>query len=461
MALLARARRLGRRAPLDRARPRRPRRRRRVASSPARSTPPARSPPNRATTKRRADARRRTRALAHARRPGGHGANAEPSRRAGAQPLRLRRGARPAQRGARAPPTEANDDRHRAIALRNLGLLAAQQSDQETAGPLYEPALELARVEGDKRVIATLTHIAVARRVRGRQPRGRPRARRRRPRAGPRPRRPPDGRRTPHGARRTCDRRRRRAPPLTPGSRRRSTLWHRLGSPNAVAWLHTTLGEMALTDGDAASARRHFDQAAEAWRDTGDKPALARALNLAGWAALEAERLRRRREDARRGGGARPRGRRRSDAVGHAAQPRRARPPHGRPPGARHFLDESLALARASGLAQPAVVADMEPGRARPRGGPTRRRRGTARPGRGARPKIGRAPRLADCREEAALIAEARGDLESAKRLNEEAEKLRAGARLPLTRPHPRARYRANDTPSSDVKHVASAKDGA
>ena len=41
-------------------------------------------------------------------------------------------------------------------------------------------------------------------------------------------------------------------------------------------------------------------------------------------------------------------------------------------------------------------------------------------------PKIAQASRLADCREEAALIAEARGDLEKAKQLKSEAEQLRS-----------------------------------
>ena len=43
-------------------------------------------------------------------------------------------------------------------------------------------------------------------------------------------------------------------------------------------------------------------------------------------------------------------------------------------------------------------------------------------------PKIGRAPRLADCRSEAALLAEARGDFEAAERLAAEAAHLRSAS---------------------------------
>ena len=43
-------------------------------------------------------------------------------------------------------------------------------------------------------------------------------------------------------------------------------------------------------------------------------------------------------------------------------------------------------------------------------------------------PKIGRAPRLADCREERARVAEARGDMAEAERLYAEASELRSGS---------------------------------
>ncbi|MEY2426916.1 MAG: hypothetical protein QOI61_2488 [Actinomycetota bacterium] len=325
--------------------------------------------------------------------------------------------------------TDANDDRHRAIALRNLGTLATQQSDAETAGPLYEAALELARVEGDKRVIASLTHMlsrvafddgnrafahaladeghALAREIGD----GRMLAEHLTVLAGLA---------TAAGDEAAANARLEEA----------LNLWHRLGSPNAVAWLHTTLGEMALTDGDPASARRHFDQAADAWRDTGDIPALARALNLAGWSALEAKdydvaeitlddavaRAREVGNEAMLSATLHSRGelaRRTADRT-----------------GARHFLDESLALARSSGFRSllwwptwSLAALAREEGRLYDAEELLDQAELLS-------PKIGRAPRLADCREEAALIAEARGDLKAATRLNQEAEGLRRGAGL-------------------------------
>ena len=45
---------------------------------------------------------------------------------------------------------------------------------------------------------------------------------------------------------------------------------------------------MALTAGDAEAACGHLNQVVAAWREFGDDAALARILNLAGWAALEA-----------------------------------------------------------------------------------------------------------------------------------------------------------------------------
>ncbi|HUR76703.1 MAG TPA: tetratricopeptide repeat protein [Acidimicrobiales bacterium] len=323
--------------------------------------------------------------------------------------------------------TSANDDRHRAIALRNLGTLASQQGDPETAGPLYEAALEIARIEGDKRVIATLTH-ALSRVAFD------------------------DGNRTVaraladegHALARDIGDRRMLAEHLTvmaglataDGDEAAASarleealaLWQRLGSPNAVAWLHTTLGEMALTDGDAAAARRHFDQAADAWRDSGDEPALARALNLAGWSALEARdydvaeailddavvRARAVGDDAALSATLHSRGelaRRTGDRT-----------------AARHYLEESLALARSAGwrnlLWWPTwSMAALSCEEARLDEADALIGQAEA-----LSPKIGRAPRLADCREQQARIAEARGDLEAAKRLDAEATQLRSGS---------------------------------
>jgi tetratricopeptide (TPR) repeat protein len=98
--------------------------------------------------------------------------------------------------------------------------------------------------------------------------------------------------------------------------------------------------------------------------------------------------------------------------------------------GARHFLDESLALARSSGFRSllwwptwSLAALAREEGRLYDAEELLEQAELLS-------PKIGRAPRLADCREEAALIAEARGDLEAATRLNQEAEGLRRGAGL-------------------------------
>ncbi len=323
--------------------------------------------------------------------------------------------------------TAANDDRHRAIALRNLGTLASKQGDTEAASPLYEEALALARLEGDKRVIATLTHelsrVAFD-----------------------------DGNRAAahaladegHALARDLGDRRMLAEHLTvlaglataDGDEAAAAarleealnLWHRLGSPNAIAWLHTTLGEMALTHGDAAAARRHFDQAADAWRDKGDTPALARALNLAGWSALEAR-------DYDVAEATLDEGVARAREVGREAQlsatlhsrgelARRT----GDREGARHYLDESLALANTAGwrslLWWPtwslAALAREED------------RLDDAEEllahAEALAPKIGRAPRLAECRDEAALVAKARGDHAAAARLEAEAAALRAGS---------------------------------
>ena len=319
----------------------------------------------------------------------------------------------------------ASNDRQSAVALRNLGLLSWQQSDQETAGPLFEQALELARVEGDKRVIASLTHSlsrvafedgnrSVARALAD------------------------EG----HALARDIGDRRMLAEHLTvlaglatadgDGAAANArleealALWHRLGSPNAVAWLHTTLGEMALTDGDAASARRHFNQAADAWRDTGDQPALARALNLAGWAALEADDYDAAEETL-------------DDAVARAREiddeAMLSATLHSRGELARrtkdfaaahHYLDEALALGRASGwrnlLWWPTwslAALAREEGRFDDADELLREAEALS-------PRIGRAQRLADCREEAARVAAARGDRARAEELRAQAEELRS-----------------------------------
>jgi len=324
--------------------------------------------------------------------------------------------------------TNAADDRHRAIALRNLGHLAAQVGDHENAALLYDEALQLARIEGDKRVIATLTHLLsrVAFEDGNR-----------------------DGARAlaeeGHALARDLGDRRMVAENLTvlaglataDGDEAAATarleealtFWHRLSAPNANAWLHTTLGEMALTVEDAESARRHFEQAADAWRESegDDAAALVRALNLAGWSALEAgdyapatvtldeavERARDEGDEAALSAALHSRGEL-ARRVGDRAL-------------ARKVLDESLELARSSGwrnlLWWPtwslAALAREE--------GELDEAEELLRQAEALAPKIGRAPRLAECREEAALIAEARGDHATAEKLMTEAAQLRVG----------------------------------
>lgn len=319
----------------------------------------------------------------------------------------------------------ADDDRHRAIALRNLGHLAAQQGDQETAGVLYEEALKLARLEGDNRVVATLTHklsrVAFE-----------------------------DGDRVAahaladegHALARDLGDNQMVAEHLTvlaglatadgdeaAASARLQeamTLWQRLGTPDAVPWLHTTLGEMALARGDAPAARRHFDQAADAWRLSNDDPALVRALNLSGWSALEAgdyEPATTTLEDAV------ARSRTIGDAMGLSSV-LHTRGELARRVGdgllARALLEESLSLARESGwrnlLFWPtwslAALAREE--------GRLDDAEGLLAEAVMLSPKIARNPRLAQVRDEQALVAELRGDFETAERLNLEAAQLRS-----------------------------------
>ncbi|MDP1793514.1 MAG: tetratricopeptide repeat protein [Acidimicrobiales bacterium] len=321
----------------------------------------------------------------------------------------------------------ADDDRHRAISLRNLGHLASQQGDHETAGGLYEEALHLARAEGDRRVVATLTH-ALSRVAFE------------------------DGNRV--AARQLADEGHKLARALgdsqmvaehltvlaglatADGDEMAASarleealaLWQRLGSPQAVPWLHTTLGEMALAHGDADAARRHFDQAAEAWREGGDEPALVRALNLSGWSALEAgdyaaaedalsEALLRARvvgDDASLSNVLHSRGelQRRAGAFVEA----------------RAALEESLHLARLAGWRSQlwwptwslAALARAE-GRLDDADELVEQAEALA-------PKISRSLRLADCKDERALIASARGDEDAAARWRGEAKTLRADA---------------------------------
>ena len=156
----------------------------------------------------------------------------------------------------------------------------------------------------------------------------------------------------------------------------------------------------------------------------------ARALNLAGWSALEARRLRRRRDA------------------------RSTKPSH----GAREVGDEAMLSATLHSRGELARRTGDRDGRARTAStrawrSPARRAGATCCGGRrGAWPHSparkaasttprscwtkprrchprSAAPRdLADCREEAALIAEARGDFEAAERLAAEAVQILSGS---------------------------------
>lgn len=319
----------------------------------------------------------------------------------------------------------ADDPRLRTISLRNLGLLAAQQKDHENARALYDEALPMARAHGDKRLVATLTHalsrvafedgdrvtaaeladegVALARELGDRQMvaehltvlAGIAAA---------------DG----DGA----------AASAHLGEA--LALWSALGATHAVAWLHTTLGEMALTAGDADAACGHLNQAVAAWREFGDDAALARILNLAGWAALEAGAyeiaeqmldeavaLARYNDDAAQLSAA-------LHSRGELA--RRA----GDRAAARPLLDESLESARTAGwrnlLWWPTwslAALARDDGRLDDAAELLAQAEAVC-------PKLGRAPRLADCKEEAAELARARGDEATAAVLLKEAEDLRA-----------------------------------
>lgn len=321
----------------------------------------------------------------------------------------------------------ADDDRYRAVSLRNLGHLASQQGDHESAGVLYREALQLARAEGDRRVVATLTH-ALSRVAfeDGDLPAARTLA--------------DEG----HKLARALGDSQMVAEHLTvlaglataDGDEMAASarleealaLWQRLGSPQAVPWLHTTLGEMALAHGDAEAARRHFDQAADAWREGGDEPALVRALNLSGWSALSVG-------DYAAAEAILSEAVVRARVVGDDASLSNVLHSHGewqrrcgRLDDARTTLEESLALAQASGWRSQlwwptwslAALA-----RQQHRLDDADELIGQAE---ALAPKISRLQRLADCKDERALIAEARGDHDAARTWRDEAAALRAEA---------------------------------
>jgi tetratricopeptide (TPR) repeat protein len=185
---------------------------------------------------------------------------------------------------------------------------------------------------------------------------------------------------------------------------------------------------MALAHGDADAARRHFDQAAEAWREGGDEPALVRALNLSGWSALEAG-------DYASAEAALHDAMVRARVVGDDASLSNVLHSHGemlRRQGnldvAQAELEESLLLARTAGwrtqLWWPtwslAAVA-REQGRLEDAEELIDHAEALV-------PRINRSMRLADCKDERALIASARGDEIAAQKWRDEAAMLRSEA---------------------------------
>jgi non-specific serine/threonine protein kinase len=233
---------------------------------------------------------------------------------------------------ARALLTEALDIRRAignqrgiAVSLRNLGLLAALQRDYDTARARYKEALPLARQLGDKRVIATITHafatvlfadgdrdgaaaaaeegLALARELDDRQSIAEHltvlagvRAAEAKGGAADAPAGEAANVTAGEAANVTAG----EAAVATAAAAAEATLreaadgmvaealaiWKSLGSRDAVAWVRTTLGEMALTSGAVAAAREHLGAGLAAWRAVGDEAAVARLCNLCGWAAM-------------------------------------------------------------------------------------------------------------------------------------------------------------------------------
>src|SRR5947208_7064670 len=318
-----------------------------------------------------------------------------------------------------------NDERGVAVSLRNLGLLAALQRDFYSARMLYEEALPLARRLGEKRVMATITQaLALAVFEDGELSQAR--------------------RLAEEGLviDRELGNRQGIAEHLTvlAGVARAEgdgdaaaamfaealAIWKGLAARDAEARAYTTLGDMAHARHDYEMARVYLTAALASWRSLGDDAAVARILNLAGWAAAMQGDLSRARamleealEVAARVG---DEGQRSATlhSLGEVARL------EGNLGEARQLFEESLDLAQASGWRTVLWWPVHSLGALARAEGRLDEARERLQEAIALCPKLARRPRLADCLEELASVANDDDDPERAAVLLRAADSLRA-----------------------------------